>query len=381
MAGGLTVGWLTLELTDSPLWVGAAAAARGLGQVGFGVFAGVLIDRLDKRRLLALSQLLHGAVPLVLALLVATHRIALGHILLANLLQGILISVRAPTINTIAFQITGPRRTLNASAAMNMGFNLASTVGPAVAGALIDRWDATSGFLFAATCAFAGGTLVFFIRGTYRPTPATEPFWHAAATGLRYTWTHLSVRRLISLSLVMETFGFSYMIMLPVIARDVLGVDASGLGLLSAMGGVGAMLSTLAVASLGDFQNKSVLLVSSVFGAGMFLVLFGLSRWYALSLLVAFFLSAALAAYDVAIKTLFLLVAGDEVRGRVQSIYTLTYGFLSLGGFLVGSAATAVGAPLAVSVSGGLVLAFIARYLRPLVALRPTPDELATSTD
>jgi hypothetical protein len=80
-------------------------------------------------------------------------------------------------------------------------------------------------------------------------------------------------------------------------------------------------------------------------------------------------------------KTMFLLLVDDRMRGRVQSIYTLTYGFLSLGGFLMGSAATVIGAPLAVSVSGGVVLAVLVRSLRPLTLLQPTSGELAPSTE
>jgi MFS family permease len=375
MAGSLSVGWLMLELTDSPFWVGAAAAAQGLGQVGFGVFAGVLIDRLDKRWVLIGSQIINGAAPLVLALLALTDQVALWHILVAGLLQGIAFSVHAPAVNTIAYQMAGPQRILNASAAINLSFNLASVISTAVAGALIAQWGVPSGLLFTAACAFASGALVLLIRGAYKEAAATEPFLRAAIQGLQYTWAHLPVRRLVYLSVIMEAFGFSYHVMLPVVAREVLGVGASGLGFLSSMGGVGATLSTLGVASLGDFKDKNRLLVFNVFGAGLCLLLLGLSRWYWVSLLVVIALDMSLSAYDATIRTLFLLVAADQVRGRVQSIYTLTYGFMSFGGFLAGSLATALGAPFAIVTSGGVILAFMLRYLRPIVELRPMRDE------
>jgi MFS family permease len=377
MAGGLTVGWLVLDLTDSPFWVGAVAAARGFGQVGFGVFAGVLIDRLDKRHVLAVSQIFNGAAPLILSLLVMTDQIALWHILLANLLQGIFMSIRAPTINTVAYQMAGPQRMLNASAAINLSFNLASATASAIAGALIAVRGVESGLLFSAACAFVGGILVLFIRGVFKTTAAREPFLRAAVGGVKYAWANLPVRRLVSLSVIMEMFGFSYYVMLPVVARDVLGVDAAGLGLLSSMGGVGSTLSTLGIASLGDFKNKSSLLVSTVISTGLFLVFFGFSRWYVSSLVIAIFLGASLSGYDATIRTLFLLVPSDQVRGRVQSIYTLTYGFMSFGGFLVGSVATVASAPLAITASGGIILGFILRYLRLFVQLRPMGDNVA----
>jgi MFS family permease len=169
--------------------------------------------------------------------------------------------------------------------------------------------------------------------------------------------------------------------MLPVMARDVLRVGASGLGLLSSLGGIGAVLSTLGIASLGDYRRKGSLLVATVASSGGFLLLFGLSHWYVVSLVLVFFVGAALAAYDVTIKAIFLLVASDQVRGRVQSLYTLTYGFMSLGGFAAGSVAAAVGAPVAISASGGIILAFTVRYLRSITEPRPLSDGIVPVGD
>ena len=381
MAGSLCAGWLVLELTDSPFWVGAVSAARGIGMLGFGLFAGALIDRLDRRHVLIFSQILNGVVALILAMLVATGQIALWHIIVATLFQGVLSSLRAPTIDTLAYQIVGPQRTLNASAAIATGFYLARVIASAVAGALIALWGVQSGFLFSAVCAFAGGIVVLFISGVFKSDAVAEPFLRAVGAGAKYAWANLQVRRMLSLSVIMELFGFSYNIMLPVVARDVLGVGASGLGLLGSMSGVGAMLATLGVASLGDFKNKSSLLVFTVVSSGAFLVLFGLSRWYIVSLLLAAVLGGTLAAYDVTMKALFLLVSSDDIRGRVQSIYTLTFGFMSLGGFIAGVVATTVGAPFAISLSGGVILAFAFRYVRSFLQMQPGGEKVATAAD
>ncbi|MCB0031045.1 MAG: hypothetical protein KDE28_24205, partial [Anaerolineales bacterium] len=113
---------------------------------------------------------------------------------------------------------------------------------------------------------------------------------------------------------------------------------------LSSVRGIGAMGSNLAIASLGDTARKSRLLVFSVAGSGLFLMLFGFSPWYVLSLVLIFILGAMLTAYDVTIKSLFLLIVNDEWRERIQSIYTLTYGFGALSGFLIGWLATVIGA-------------------------------------
>jgi MFS family permease len=374
MSSGLTIGWLVLELSNSPFWVGAAAGIMGLGQVGFGVFAGVLIDRLEQRRLLLVAQILNGLVPLVLGFLVLNEQIALWHILLGRFFQGTFTSVRAPTFNTIAYKMVGRQRMLNAAATLNLGLNGAQIVGSAVVGMLIAGWGSEGGLFFAAVAAFLGSICVFKIRGDYQSAVTRESFLQAAVDGLKYSWNNLSVRRLLSLSIIMETFGFSYHVMLPVIARDVLGVGATELGFLSSAGGVGATISTLFVASLGDFREKGRLLVYNALAGGFSLILFAFSPWYILSLFLVMLVSGSLMAYDTSMKTMFLLVTSDEVRGRVNSIYTLTYGFLSLGGLIAGSVATAVGAPVAIGISGFVILAFNLFNLQPLKQLQPADE-------
>lgn len=381
VAGLLTIGWLVLELSDSAFWVGTAAAAQGLGQVSFGVFAGVLIDRIDRRRIFVLAQLGTGAVPLALGLLFVSGQIVLWHVLAARFLLGMLFAIRNPTSDTIAYQIAGSGRMLNASAALVLGFNVARVIAPAAAGFLIAEWDVSSGLYFAAACGVTAAILALLIPGTYKPAAPREPFWRAAKEGIKYAWANLPVRKLVTLSLTVETFGFSYLTILPVLARDVLGVGAAGLGMISSMSGVGAFLSTIIVASLGDFQNKGRLLATAGVSAGLSLVVFGLSRWYAVSLVLSVILGAALSTYDVMMKTMFLLVSSDHMRGRVQSIYTLTYGFNSMGGLISGAVATALGASFAIAASGTIILAFFARNVRSIARLQPATEEVSVGAD
>ena len=359
MANGLTGGWLVLELTDSAFWVGAVAAFRGIGQVAFGIFAGVLLDRLEKRRVLILVQLLTAFFLALLGVLVFTGRIQLWHLLIVSLLQGMLISVRAPAFNTVVYQQVGMKRILNANAAVGLGFNIAMVVGSSLAGTLIERLGVAYGYYFAASAGLLAALAMFVVRGQFRSTARAEPMLQAAWSGVRYALTQARLRKLLTLSVIIEMFGFSYGTLLPVVARDVLGVGAVGLGMLSSVRGVGAMVSNLGVASLGETARTSRLLIGSVAGSGLFLMLFGFSPWYVLSLVLIFILGAMLTAYDVTIKSLFLLTVNDEWRERIQSIYTLTYGFGALSGFLIGWLATLVGASYTLATCGGIILSYI----------------------
>lgn len=374
MASDLTLGWLVLELTDSPFWVGVMAAGRGVAQVLCSVLAGVVLDRYDKRRVLLLVQAGNVLLPLGVGVLLLGGQVAVWQLLVVSVVQGGLTAVRAPAFNTMTYQLVGPQRILNASAALGLGFNLALVVGSAITGVLVEQYGEASGLFFAAIAGTVGTVSIALVAGSFTVATRSEPLLQAAAAGVRYASGNQELLRLLVLSLFIETFGFSHHVMLPVIARDVLGLGAAGLGALSSARGVGAMLSNVAVAALGDYEHKGKLLVATVVGAGFFLVLFGLSRWYGLSLLLIFAAGASLAAYDAAMKALVLLLAEDDWRGRVQSLYTLTFGFVSIGGFVAGAVATAVSVSFALVMNGGIILAFVGKNGRSLLRLAsPAP--------
>lgn len=366
----LAVGWLALSLGNSPFWVGLAAGLQGVGQLGFGVFGGVLVDRLDKRTVLIVSHLASAAIMAVLGVLSLMNAVALWHVLVAALLQGVIFSLNVPAANAIAYQIVGRERSMNAAAAQMMGWTLSRIAGSMAAGALISRWGVGSSFVVAGGSAVASALVALFIRGSHISPASAELFWRAAGEGIKYAWASDPMRRLLTLSPVVETFGFSFYVMLPVVARDVLHVGASGMGNLSSAAGVGAFAATLVVATLGDYRHKGALLSSTLVAASVSLVLFALSRWYVLSLILVTVVGGALVIYDVMMQTLFQLLSSDEMRGRVFGIYALTYGFTPLGGFVSGAVATAMGAPFSIAVGGGVILTYVLGFLRPVRQIR-----------
>lgn len=377
----LAMGWLVLTLTDSPFWVGLAAGLQGLGLVLFGTLGGVLVDRLDRRRVLVLVQVVNGTLALTIGLLVLTGQIALWHILVIASFQGVLQAIHMPAINALIYQTVGPYRLLNAMAARMLALNLMRIVGSAIAGALISNFGIASCYLVVAASTYTAPVLLLFMRGTYRSPAKPEPFWRVAGEGIKYAWASHSVRLLLFMSMLMELFGFSYMIMLPVMARDVLDVGASGLGFLSAAGGIGAMVSTLVVAGMGDFKNKDGLLVTNAAAAGVFLLLFAISPWYLVSLGLVAVVGASLMAYDVTMGTLLQLLSSDAVRGRVLGLYGLTFGFTSVGGFLAGVIATAASAPFAIGVGGVIIVVYVLRVLGPVRRIRKTEEGMIQAID
>ncbi len=374
------------------------AGIQGLGLVGFGAFGGTLVDRLDARKVLALAYLTNASLILALGVLELSGDIALWHLLVAAVFQGGCNAVQLPALNTMIYRIAGPQRLLNAIAARMMAMNLSRIVGSLAAGGLIAKFGVGSCYLYAGCSTYVAVALLMLVKGTFRAPSDREPFWHSMGEGLKYVWSNKPIRMLLLLSLAMEAFGFSHFVMIPVMARDVLHVGPSGLGYLSAASGFGAMVSTIIVASLGDYKHKGALLVATAGAAGLSLVFFAVSPWFLVSLvatagaaglsLVFFAVSpwflvslvavtmvgGSLMAYDVSIGTVFQLLAPDAVRGRVLGLYGLTFGFTPVGGFLAGAIAFAVSAPFALSIFGVLIVANILRISRPVIRVRPTRD-------
>ena len=367
----LSQGWLVLEITDSPFWVGLVAGVQGLGLVGFGALGGTIVDRFDKRMVLAAVQVGTGTAAIAVGILVVTGYIELWHMILAALIQGVFMATQLPASNSLAYQLVGPQRLLNAMAARLAGMNMARVIGSLIAGALISQYGVGSSYLFAGACSLTSVGFLWFIKGSFAASRQSEPFWQAVSFGLKYAWSGANIRRLLLLSLVVEAFGFSHFVMMPVMARDVLHVGAAGLGYLGAASGIGSTLSTITVAGLGDFERKGALLTATAAGAGVSLVLFAFSPWFGVSLLLVALAGASLMAYDVTMGTLLQLLSNDEMRGRVLGIYGLTFGFTPVGGFFAGSVATALSAPIAVAFGGVFIMAYVATMVRSLTRINP----------
>ncbi len=366
----LSQGWLVLDLTDSPFWVGLVTGVEGVATVSFGAPAGALVDRWDRRKVLAAVQSANGVLVIVVGVLALTHHLALWHLLLAAVGFGTVQAVQLPAANAMVYEAVGPRRLLNAVAARMIAMNITRIIGSLIAGLLISAYGAGASFLFAGTTVFVGIFCLLSIKGTFLPQVAKTSLWRSVREGLTHAWQHRDIRRLLLLSLLMETFGFSHFVMLPVMARDVLHVDARGLGLLSAASGVGATVSNLVIAGLGDYRGKAGLLGLTALATGVALVCFAFSPWFGLSVLLVGLVGAALMAYDVTMNTMLQLLATDDMRGRVMGLYALTFGFTPLGGFLQGSIAAVASAPVALGVGGAVMAVYVGALLKPLLRIR-----------
>ncbi|MEM7801117.1 MAG: MFS transporter [Chloroflexota bacterium] len=365
-------GWLVLTITDSPFWVGAAPAVRGFTQILAGTFAGVLLDRVSRRTALILVEIGNSIVPFTLGVLIFLGEIQLWHVLAASFVEGLLIAVRWPAISTMTLSIVGRKRLLNASAANMFGFNLGNIGASVLAGFIIDQFGIDSAYFFAAACGLMAGLLAWVIRGDFTPRMPTvkESVLDSIREGLIYIRSKPSLVWLILLGFLMSLFGWSNLTMLPVMARDVLGQAASGLGILTGAGALGSLISTGIIAGSSQSQDKSRLVMISGLLTTAAILAFSYSTWFPLSVALVAFMQAALMAFEVTIGASVLTVTSDKMQGRVQGVYNQVFGFTWIGGALLGAIAEFLGAPIAIAFGGigiGLVV-LLAR--RPLIRMR-----------
>jgi MFS family permease len=340
-------------MTDSPFWVAFAPALRGLMQIVLGTFSGVLLDRFNRRHLLILAEIGNSLAALCIGILVITSRIELWHILVSSVVQGIFISIRWPAINTMLYEIVHADRVLNASATQILGLNLGIVIASSITGILIDHFGIGIGYMFGTACGLIGVVCIWLMRGKFRPSEETkDSFKRTLQRGWEYIWTSRSLRWVIMLGSTVYLLGWSHDSILTVLARDVLGIDATGLGFLFTAGGIGAFIATFLIAGLGDYQNKIRLILVCAAMSAIMLVLIALSPWYSLSLIIKAILQGSIMGFEATLAAVILLLTSDHMRGRVQGFYTLTYGFSWLGGVILGSIASISGAPLAIGLGG-----------------------------
>ncbi len=357
----VALGWLVLEITNSPFAVGLNQALRSLGVLVFALYAGVVVDRVDKRRLIVWTQVLQMLEALALALLVWTRTIAPWHVMVLAVGFGIVNAFDIPARQAFLVDLVGRDDLMSAIALNSSMFNAARIVGPAVAGVLI-------GAAGVAMCFFLNGVSYIAVIASllamrlppFAPRPATAA-WEGFRAGVRFIRSDARVLGLVVLVAVFSVFGFPFLVLMPVVARDVLHTNARGYGVLMAAVGVGAMLGALALATRGRRVRQGPALLEGGAAFGVLLVLFATARTFATALLLLALAGCAMIVTTALAYTMLQTIVPDELRGRVMAFYAFVFvGMAPLGAFQAGLLAEHTTAPFAIAVGGaGCVIAIL----------------------
>jgi len=350
-------GWLILTLTNSPFYVGLTAALSSLGVLLFSLYAGVIADRADKRRFIIFMQLAFMLEALTVAILVWTHVVAVWQVLLLATILGIASGFDIPMRQSFIVEMVGKDDLMNAIALNSSLFNGARVIGPAIAGFLI-------GAVGIAWCYFLNSvSYIAVIAGLLMmrlpprpPRPQTASAWTGFREVLSYLRGDRRLRVLMMLTAILSVFGFPYISMMPVFARDVLHRGATGYGALTSSIGIGAVIGALGVAlTSGRIRRRGRLMLIGGTAFGVLLILFAASRALALAMALLALAGCAMIVNNSITNTMLQTTAPDHLRGRIMGFYSFVFvGMAPFGAFLFGLVAEHVGVPATLAAGGAI---------------------------
>ncbi len=365
-------GWLMHRLTDSPMMLGLLGFSQFLPVTVFSLWAGVVVDRVDRRKLLILTQSLALIQAATLAVLATLHIVQPWMLLVLALGFGTINAFDLPARQSVLSELLDSREDLsNAIALSSAAFNAARVVGPAVAGAVL-VWLGESGCFWLNALSYvaviAGLVAIRLPRRSER-TPATLG---SLREGARYALGSRPLLHLLVLIAVCGGIGYQYSTLLPVYARTIFHSDSRTYGLLMSSFGIGSLCSAIWMTRHHDRWDLRRNLLTGLLFAGLGQALFAWSRWLPLTFAMGFFSGLGLILYTASTNTLVQMTTADRFRGRVMSFYTFMFvGTAPFGALLAGSIAQRFGAPAATSVCAVLLLGgawWVARRLRFLRA-------------
>lgn len=349
-------GWLVYELTGSALSLGWVSSSRSIAMLLFSLYGGVICDRFEKRDILVWVRLARAVVHLGVAVLISVGAIRIWHLVASSLLAGVFLGLIMPAEQAIVSELVDRRTLLNAVSLNSIATGFMGMLAAGGAGFLIERTGMSAAYYIVVAFHLLTLFVVAQLPTTGQSTSRAHSIWSDLQEGLRYLLHSPVLLALVSLAFSIVLFARPYNTFMPKFAREVMGLGATGFGLLAAAPGAGSLISSLAIASLGDFRRKGKLLLASGMSLGVSLFLF--VNVGALLLPVILFLALVGATTNICVviqRTLLQAHAGDQFRGRVMGVYIMMAGLAPLGVLPAGTVADRLGVPFVVTLQGLLL--------------------------
>jgi MFS family permease len=351
----LATTWLVYRLTRSTLLLGIVTFAGQIVTFALAPFAGVWVERLDRRRILVWTQVAAALQSLTLAALTLTHAITLPEIIGLTIFQGVINAFDVPGRQSFLVQMIDDRSDLGNAIAINSSMaNGARLLGPAIAGLVI-------GAVGEGWCFFLDGISYFaviasLVKMRLRPWQAprtTASMLEQLREGWDYVRSFRPIRSILLLFALVSLMGYSYMVLLPVFADRIMHGDARTLGWLTGASGVGALTSALSLALRKSVVGLTGMMQVSAALLGAALILFGISHSFAFSMVLLIFVGFGFIQCAAVANTIVQTLVSEDKRARVMSYYTMTFfGMSPFGALLAGALAHRIGAPGTVILTG-----------------------------
>jgi predicted MFS family arabinose efflux permease len=357
----LAQGWLVVQLAPrpalAPLYLGIIGFVRAIPVLALSGVAGAVADRIDRRRLLIVTQAVLGLAGLGLAILTQARVVRIWEVVLLAGISACALTFDAPARQSLVPLLVGPRELMNAIGLNSAAFNGPGIVGPALGGVLVDSVGIAA--TFSINAASFAAVIVALVLMTPKPPMHGQHqagIWDEVRDGIAYVRGQPAVLTLLSLALLVSVVARPYIQLLPAFVRTVLAQGPTTLGTLMAASGAGALAGSVAVALIGSARHRGRLAATCAAFAGLALAGFAVSSLAWLGTLLLIVLGASIMLFMGMTNTLLQTHTRLEMRGRVMSLYTMIFlGFMPLGAWLLGSLASVAGLRATLAAGGMLV--------------------------
>jgi predicted MFS family arabinose efflux permease len=353
----LSRGWLIYQLTDSVVQLGLARGIQFVPILLISPLAGTAADRYSRKTLLLVSQAIHGISFAVLALLIFSKHVEPWHVYVAAVVAGAMQVIQQPARSAIVTDTVPPEYLTNAIGLTSLIFNMARLVGPALAGAIIAMADTGGAFAVQAACMFTAMVWTAQLQalplsGDGAMKAPRESFARSIVEGWKFSWRNEAVRAGILCTTIVCTLMLPFTTLLPVFARDLLGVGAEGQGFLLAAMGVGALASAATIALAGHRMVRGRVMIDSSIAYGLALVVFAVSPWFSLSMVAMVVAGLCHVHANALVSTIVQSHSPPAYRGRTMALYNMSQMLSTAGSMLIGLLALALGSRGAVAAMG-----------------------------
>ncbi len=364
--------WLAYSLTKSAFLLSLIGTLQFTPVLLFSLFAGIIIDKYSKKKILILTQSFSMFITLILAFLVLTKQIQYWHILVTSTALGFVNTLDMPTRQSFVIELVGKEDLINAVALNSSVFNLARVIGPAAAG-IIMGYIGMSACFFINSISFGAVIIsLLFIKSIEKPETSNRSVKVIAniKDGLKYIHRKEIILNTILTVAIIGTFAMNLNVLVPVFAKELLHKQEAGFGFLMSFMGIGSFIGAMLVAALGKSgPNRFARFVLNVvpFVNAIFLMLTGFTRSYFLTGLLLAFTGLSFVSFSSTANSTIQINSADEYRGRVMSVYSLVFaGSTPVGNLYAGAISQNFGSNIGFIACGGIIIVL----LIPLYAYR-----------